>query len=265
MDAGPAAGEQTTYRVAELSRISGISVRNIREYQDRGLMPGPAKAGRIALYSEQHLVRLRLIDRLLKRGYTLAVIRDLIEAWASGRDLQDVLGLEVVVSKPWTDEMAGRVTLMQLRRMFGWQLTPAVIRRAVRMGILRPSGVRSFDVPSPALLTAGQDLVAAGIPLRRVIDVIEHVAAELEQPADRLIGMVYETIFPLEEQGGLPTGEDMRRLTETVGVLRPHAVRAVEAMFAQSLTRAVDRRFENLTERAVGHQAERATWDADGA
>src|ERR1700759_1854351 len=138
MDAGPAAGEEITYRVVELSRISGISVRNIREYQDRGLMPGPAKVGRIALYNDNHLVRLRLIDRLLKRGYTLAVIRDLIEAWSAGRDLQDVLGLETVVSKPWSDEPAGRITLMQLRRMFGWQLTPAIIRRVVRLGILNP-------------------------------------------------------------------------------------------------------------------------------
>jgi DNA-binding transcriptional MerR regulator len=239
------------YRVGELSRKTGISVRNIREYQDRGLLTPPQRVGRIALYDETHIVRLELIERLLKRGYTIAVIRDLLDAWSEGRDLADVLGLEATVSKPWTDELPSKISMMNLRRMFGWQLTPAIIRRAVRMGILRPAGVRAFDVPSPRLLLAGRDLVAAGIPLRTVIDMIERVYVEIESPADRMIGMVYETIFPVEHQGGLPTGAELRRLTETVETLRPHAVVAMDAMFAQSLARAVDRRFSDLTDRAV--------------
>jgi hypothetical protein len=217
------------------------------------LLTPPQRVGRIALYDESHLVRLDLIERLLKRGYTIAVIRDLLDAWSEGRDLADVLGLETSVSKPWSDEQSAKITLMSLRRMFGWQLTPAIIRRVVRLGILRPAGVRAFDVPSPRLLAAGRDLVAAGIPLRTVIDMIEKVYVEIESPADRMIGMVYETIFPTDHPGGLPTGAELRRLTETVETLRPHAVVAMDAMFAQSLARAVDRRFSDLTDRAVGH------------
>lgn len=253
------------YRVGELARRTGISVRNIREYQDRGLLTPPQRVGRIALYDETHIVRLELIERLLKRGYTIAVIRDLLDAWSEGRDLADVMGLEATVSKPWSDEESAKVTLLALRRMFGWQLTPAIIRRAVRMGILRPAGVRAFDVPSPKLLMAGRDLVAAGIPLRVVIDMIENVYEEVESPADRMIGMVYDTIFPVEHQGGLPTGAELRRLTETIEKLRPHAVVAMDAMFAQSLARAVDRRFSDLTDRAVGHPEDRAAEHPSGA
>jgi DNA-binding transcriptional MerR regulator len=242
----------TAYRVDDLAELTGITVRNIREYQDRGLLPAPQRLGRAAIYTEEHAVRLRLIDRLLKRGYPLAVIGDLLEAWSAGRDLNDVLGLETVVSKPWTDESPSRITMFRLRRMFGAQLTPAIVRRVVRLEILKPAGGKSFEVPSPGLLEAGSDLVAAGIPLRTVIDVIEHVQAELDRPADRLVGMVFERIFPAETEGGLPAGEDLRRLTETVERLRPHALRTVEALVARSLTRSVDRRFGLLAERAVG-------------
>ena len=241
----------TTYRVDDLAELTGITVRNIREYQDRGLLTPPQRLGRAALYTDEHVVRLRLIDRLLKRGYPLAVIRDLLDAWAAGRDLDDVLGFETTLSKPWTDENPSRITILRLHRMFGGQLTPAIVKRAVRLEILKPAGPSAFDVPSPGLLDAGSDLVAAGIPLATVIDVIEHVQAELDRPADRLVGMVFEQIFPDDLDGGLPAGEELRRRTETVERLRPHALRAIEAMAARSLTRSVDRKFGLLAERAV--------------
>ena len=250
--------DEHRYRVGDLARETGISVRNIREYQDRGLLPAPDRAGRVAVYGEEHVVRLRLIDRLLRRGYTLAVIRDLLEAWAAGRDLNDVLGLETVVSQPWTQEEPARMTLLQLRRLFGWQLTPAIVRRCVRLGVLRPAGLRAFVVPSPNLIRAGSDLTAAGIPLRTVIDVIERVQAELDRPAERLVQMVFEHVIPADLPGGLPSGEAMRELNETVARLRPHAVTTAETLFAQSLTRAVDHAFEQVAERAVGQDAPEA-------
>jgi len=239
------------YRVDELAAHTGITVRNIREYQDRGLLPPPERSGRIALYADAHVVRLRLVDRLLRRGYPLGVIRELLEAWACGRDLDDVLGFETVVSRPWTDEVTVRLPLLHLRRVFGRQLTVPIIRRAVTLGIVTPVGLRAFDVHSPALLQAGVDLVAAGIPLARVVDVIERVQAELDQPADRLVGMVFDALLPDGTPGGLPDGADLRRLNETIAVLRPHATRAVEALFGWSLQRAVDRRFDLLADRTV--------------
>jgi DNA-binding transcriptional MerR regulator len=248
-DTGPA------YRIDALSAMTGITVRNIREYQDRGLLPPPRREGRIALYQDEHVTRLRLIERLLERGYTIAVIRDLLDAWSEGRNLEQVLGLESVVSEPWTSEAASTVTMFELRRMFGWQLTPAIIRRAVRLHLLQPQGLRAFDVPSPDLLMAGRDLVAAGVPLRVVLDVIEKVALELDRPADRLIAMVFDHVFPTDAPAGLPQGAELQRLIDTVSQLRPHAVKAIDALVARSLSRAVDEKFMRLTDRAVGRPA----------
>jgi DNA-binding transcriptional MerR regulator len=247
---------QVSYRVDALAELTGISVRNIREYQDRGLLLPPRREGRIALYDDEHVVRLRLIERLLERGYTIAVIRDLLEAWSQGRNLEQVLGLESVVSEPWTADTAATVTIFELRRMFGWQLTPAIIRRAVRLDVLRPTGIRTWDVPSLELLTAGKDLVAAGIPLRTVLDVIERVAGELDRPAERLIEMVFDHVFPADVPGGLPPGPELQRLTDTVSRLRPHAVRAIDALVAKSLVRAVDQRFQVITERSRGIESQ---------
>ena len=59
------------YRIDELARVAGATVRNIRVYQDRGLLPPPRRDGRVGLYTDAHLARLRLIGQLLKRGYTM--------------------------------------------------------------------------------------------------------------------------------------------------------------------------------------------------
>jgi DNA-binding transcriptional MerR regulator len=81
------------YRIADLARESGIPVRNIRLYQERRILPPPVRRGRVGIYSDAHLERLRLIARLLGRGYTLAHVQELTSAWEQGRDLGDVLGL----------------------------------------------------------------------------------------------------------------------------------------------------------------------------
>ncbi|MGZ6833811.1 MAG: MerR family transcriptional regulator, partial [Mycobacteriaceae bacterium] len=67
----------TEYRIDDLARLAGTTVRNVRVYQDRGLLPGPRKQGRTGWYSESHLARLKLIGRLLDRGYTFATIGEL--------------------------------------------------------------------------------------------------------------------------------------------------------------------------------------------
>ncbi|MEW1548183.1 MerR family transcriptional regulator [Streptomyces tsukubensis] len=81
------------YRIEDLAQLSGATVRTIRAYQDRGLLPKPERRGRSNVYGAVHLIRLRQIACLLDRGYTLSSIRELLEAWDTGRGLEGVLGL----------------------------------------------------------------------------------------------------------------------------------------------------------------------------
>lgn len=89
----PSAEDAREYSVDELARAAGSSVRNVRAYQDRGLLPPPERRGRVGVYFDSHLKRLRLINQLLERGYSSANIKELLEAWEQGRDLDHVLGL----------------------------------------------------------------------------------------------------------------------------------------------------------------------------
>ncbi|MGO4886048.1 MAG: helix-turn-helix domain-containing protein [Bryobacteraceae bacterium] len=64
--------------LAELAEESGIPARTIRFYIARGLMEGPVKAGRGAVYTADHLARLERIKALQAEGRMLAdIARDL--------------------------------------------------------------------------------------------------------------------------------------------------------------------------------------------
>ncbi|WP_046494063.1 MerR family transcriptional regulator [Streptomyces odonnellii] len=107
------------YRIEGLAHASGASVRTIRAYQDRGLLPRPERRGRANVYDGTHLARLRLIAELLGRGYTLASIKELLEARDSGRGLGWVLGPAAGAQESWTDGEPGRISRTEPAERFG--------------------------------------------------------------------------------------------------------------------------------------------------
>ena len=69
-----AVGMSNSKTLAELSEESGIPARTIRFYIARGLLDGPVKAGRGAVYTAEHLARLETIKKLQAEGRMLAEI-----------------------------------------------------------------------------------------------------------------------------------------------------------------------------------------------
>ena len=68
--------DEVEYRLTELSRISGVSSRNIRAYRERGLLDPPRRQGRSAFYNAFHLAQLDMINQLLRRGFSSAHIAE---------------------------------------------------------------------------------------------------------------------------------------------------------------------------------------------
>src|SRR3954447_1433986 len=90
--------------IDELARRAGTTVRTVRMYQERGLLPAPLRRGRKAAYGAAHLTRLRLVQRLADRGYSLAAIKDLVNAWDAQHGLSHVLGVEAAAIEPLSTE-----------------------------------------------------------------------------------------------------------------------------------------------------------------
>src|SRR3954462_7697093 len=103
----------------ELARLAGITVRTLRFYRERKLLPPPRREGRIAWYDHHHLARLRTIAALLERGHTLSGIADLTAAFESGRDAGEALGLV-----PPSEESPVHLTPEALADHFAGEVTP---------------------------------------------------------------------------------------------------------------------------------------------
>jgi DNA-binding transcriptional MerR regulator len=235
MASRPESEQAGEYRINDLARESGIPIRNIRLYQERRILPPPARRGRVGWYSAAHLARLRLIARLLDRGYSLAHIGELISAWERGRDLADVLGLEAALTSPWSDEPQTVMTAMELQALFGKQEERGSLDRAIAAGIVRPEGTR-FRIVSPQLLDIAVQLVNAGFPLPVVLKVAENSLHDLERVAERYVSLVKGTITASLSPGEEPADiDDPAAAAELVQRLRPLARKSVDAMLAMAM------------------------------
>lgn len=225
------------YRIEDLAHASGATVRTIRAYQDRGLLPTPERRGRANVYRDTHLARLRQIADLLDRGYTLASIKELLEAWDAGRGLGGVLGLVAEVHGPWTDEQADRITREELHARFGGVQDDQAVAEAVELGVLEriPGLHDEFLVPSPQELSAAVELHTAGVPLTAISGHLRELRGQVEHIASRFLEFTTEHVFARYLGHRPPTDTDAAEAASLVRRLRPLAQQTVDAELARAM------------------------------
>ncbi|ORT57721.1 MerR family transcriptional regulator [Streptomyces sp. CB03238] len=225
------------YRIEDLAHHSGATVRTIRAYQDRGLLPRPERRGRANVYGDAHLARLRQIADLLDRGYTLASIKELLEAWDAGRGLGGVLGLVAEVHGPWTDEEADRITRAELVATFGGMPDEKAVEEAIELGVLEriPGRDDEFLVPSPQELAVAAELYAAGVPLLAISGHLRELRGQVEHIANRFLEFTMEHVFARYLGHRPPTDADASEAASMVRRLRPLAQQTVDAELARAM------------------------------
>ena len=241
------------YRIDDLARAAGTTVRNVRAYQDRGLLPPAARRGRVNVYEQVHLERLHLVAQLLDRGHTLAGIKELLDAWESGRGLGGVLGLVAEVTAPWTDEEPARFSRTELTAAFGGVQDDQAIAAAVGLGVLEPAGEEgeegeeAYLVPSPGLLAVAVELHSLGVPLAAIIAHLEELRRDIGHLARRFVEFSAVHIF-VRYAGHPLTDAEAAEAVGTVRRLRPLAQSAVDAELARAMRLEATR----LLDAAVG-------------
>ncbi|MBI4941326.1 MAG: MerR family transcriptional regulator [Actinobacteria bacterium] len=149
-------GDDTRFSLGELARAAGMTTRNVRAYQTRGLIPPPLRVGRRSEYTTHHLERLRAIHRARAQGATLTLISDCL----SRGDTIDLTRLPSESAHEWlpgprvpadlTDAAGGRSPVPQQHR--GADLSPLLDRARV--------------ADDPAVLAVVEDLLSAGVVAR---------------------------------------------------------------------------------------------------
>src|SRR5689334_20701428 len=96
------ARESERIPIEELARRTGMTVRNLRAMQARGVLAPPELQGRKGFYTERHIARVALVQRLQGRGFSLAAIEAMLTSWESGSGLVEVMGLEDALAQKAT-------------------------------------------------------------------------------------------------------------------------------------------------------------------
>lgn len=228
------------YRIDELARIAGATSRNVRAYQERGLLPPPVKRGRVGIYTDTHLARLRLITSLHDRGYTSAQISELITSWEQGRNLADVLGLEEALNSPWTEEIPTYLPTGQVRAFLAGSEVdePALFERIVRLGLLEPDGDQCL-VPSPQLITTLAELLSKGFRLAELLTLHEAIAPAIDDIARRMVEAGAARLVEEHGEAWLPQASEVGEATELLQRLRQLATSSVHSLLAHALERHV--------------------------
>ncbi|MDT4916582.1 MAG: hypothetical protein QOI15_281 [Pseudonocardiales bacterium] len=248
----PAPAKQ--YRIDDLAQAAGTTVRNVRNYQERGLLHPPRRVGRIAVFDESHLARLKLVTSMLDRGYTTANIVEMLGAWENGDDLADILGLERLV-RPWGADEPERMTLAQVRELAGDQ---AALDRLVQDRIVELRNGAAI-VHRPRLLKAFAETRSYGVPMDTVLSLHEKLAPMLDTIAGMLVASGAEqvaTALPL------PTQLSDSGISDMVTMLLRFRTLAMDSVLA-TLEHAIDQRIEALLTDYLAHVAGAAATTAD--
>ncbi len=221
------------YTIDELARVAGTTVRNVRSYQDRGLIDPPQRRGRVGIYTQAHLGRLKLIHHLLARGYTLANITELLKAIVEGHDLRSILGLETAISSPWTNETPRHYSYLALARLFGRAISRPALAKAISLGLLEPDGL-GYLARSPRALAAGAEIAHAGFALEDVLEIIAQSRGHFQAVSDQIVATVVRELDRFGE-GKLPPPQDVPRLVDILWRIRPLALVMAETEMMRAL------------------------------
>jgi len=225
------------YTIDELAAATGVPSRTVRHYQWVGALPPPGRKGRIALYRQEHLQRLRLIAQLQDRGLHLRAIRDALRQAAHHRlSLEEWLGIGEHLRQPWSEETPLVLSEAELRQRLG-NRPAGFVSRLVRAGLLRRQGDQlapAYAVPSPGLLDIGLKLHDAGLDIETGAEAAALVRHSMRRAAVKLVRH-----FAKRSDRGFARSRSANAAGEALTALRSLGAEAVRLVFAQEIERAL--------------------------
>ncbi|MET8584419.1 MerR family transcriptional regulator [Streptomyces collinus] len=217
------AGEPTL-TIDELAARTGVTVRTVRFYGSKGLLPPPVIGPRrVGHYGPGHVARLALIEELRQQGMTLAAIERYLGRLPAGIGPDD-LAIHRAVVASWAPEAVETVTLGELERRAGRPLGEEDVERLAAMNVVGPAEDGTFRVDA-GLLRLGVQLL--DVPLseetilaaRKVL--VEHSRAAAHELSRLFRGEVAER-----------AAQDVRSLSAH---MQPLVVQALLTTFQRSL------------------------------
>jgi DNA-binding transcriptional MerR regulator len=235
--------------IEQLAAASGMSVRNIRAHQARGLLAPPEVRLRVGYYGPEHVAQLRLIRDLQDEGFNLGGIKRLLD------DAQGTAERLVQFRQALTEghrEPVETLTSAELARRFqvSGREGARVLARAERLGLLRAVGGDAYEAPSPSLLAVAEEVVAQGISLDAALGVFEEIERHCDGVARAFVKVFVNEVWRPFQRAGMPP-DRWREIDRAIERLRPLSAQAVLAIFGRRMSARIEDYFGDAAERLV--------------
>lgn len=204
--------------IDELARVTGMTARNIRAYQTRGLLPPPRIVGRTGYYDGRHVERLQLIAQMQAEGLNLHAINWLVGG-ATAVYEAGVRLLKRALLEPATREQPQDLTVEELARRLGGLPSPELVAKVTQTGMIKPLEDGRVRVVLPSLLRRAEEMVALGIPIDAQLEALVTASEAARTVARSFLGLVRDQVLVPFEERGRPDGEwpEIRRTAEALG------------------------------------------------
>ncbi len=227
--------------IEQLASRSGMSVRNIRSHQARGLLAPPEVRLRVGYYGPDHLAQLQLIKDFQDDGFNLAGIKRLLD------DTQGTTERLTQFKESLTaphEERAETITRAELGRRFrvSAREAPTVLARAEQLGLLVPVGDDRYEMPSPSLLRAAEAAVAQGITLEAALGVFEEVDRKCDAIARAFVNVFMAEVWRPFQRADMPA-EGWPEIEAAIEQLRPITTDALFAIFQRRMKSQIEAAF----------------------
>lgn len=227
------------YRIDDLARASGVTVRNIRAYQERGLLHPPVRRGRVALFDESHLARLSTITSMLNRGYTFDHISEMLAAWQSGSDLAHVLGVESALVSADRSLGADEPRIVSRATAVEAAGSEESLQALIEAGLAEESGAR-IKLLRPHLIKAFAEMRGYGMSTKQMLNIHKAVVLEIDKVTEILVSAGAGQVAHMFAVGDATTTGDVEDLVALLRRFRTLAMRSVTATLSDSIDRTVE-------------------------
>lgn len=228
-------GEEPKLTVDELAARAGVTVRTVRFYSTRGLLPPPVIGPRrVGHYGHEHLSRLALIEELQHQGMTLAAIERYLEQLPSDLSAHD-LAIHRALVASWAPDSAEEATRAELERRTGRPLSEEDVDRLAAMGVLERSGpddgVYRVD---PGLLRLGVELLDVPIAHETILAARTVLLEHTRSAAHELSRLFRDEVWsPYRERESDP--EHLKAMKSLSAHMQPLVLQALVTAFQRSL------------------------------
>jgi DNA-binding transcriptional MerR regulator len=227
--------------IRQLAERTGMTVRNIRAHQTRGLLPPPIVRGRTGYYNEEHVARIELTREMQADGLNLEAIRRVLDG--GDGSAAAIFDFTRALRAPFEDETPEIIEIEELERIWGDAVDAKLRRRAEKLGIFRALPDGRIEAISPQLLRAAAELAELGIGVEGALVTAEKLRRHADGVARAFVDLFVKEVWQPFDRAGRPEGE-WPRINEALERMRPLAAGALQATFQIAMGEAVEKESE---------------------